>query len=184
MRRSRWAAACWLLLVASGCNCQPELTPDASTPLTLSWPEGARIEITATTEGSAELRWPEAVGPVATYRVTWPNESRDEAGTTTSLTSLTPGEHLPVEVIAVAADGTTTTPLRAEVASAAKLEIPDGDISTDFCGANAFLRRGTAAIPCELFSVLVGHVRTRDGVGVPGMRVSVLSHPEWGSATS
>lgn len=64
------------------------------------------------------------------------------------------------------------------------LEVPDGDISTDFCGSNAFLQQGSAQIPCELFSVVVGHVRTRDGVGVPGMLISVLGHPEWGSSLS
>lgn len=50
----RW----WLMmLAASGCNCQPEMTPDAATPLTLSWPAGAKLEITATTESSADVRW-------------------------------------------------------------------------------------------------------------------------------
>jgi len=109
---------------------------------------------------------------------------RETSTTTTVFTALTPGQHLPMEVIAIAADGTTTTPLRAEVAPAPKVLAPEGDISTDFCGANAFLKQGTAEIPCALFSVMLGHVRTRDGIGVPGMRVSALGHPEWGSTTS
>jgi hypothetical protein len=180
MRRLQW----WLvLLLVSGCNCQPELTPDPTTPPSLTWPEGARLEVTATTQSSADLRWPEALGLVASYRLTWPGSSRDEAGTTTSLTGLPPGEHLPVEVVAVAADGTTSPPLKAEVAAAKKLEVPEGDISTDFCGANVFLAVGVA-IPCATMSVVTGHVRTRDGGGVPGLTVSILEHPEWGSATT
>lgn len=180
MRRSSWI----LGLVLAGCNCDPKGEPDASVPLTLSWPPGARIEITATTASSADVAWPGAVGPVARYRLTFSGTSRDEAGTSASLSGLSPGQHLPLEVIAVAADGATTPALQAEIAPAAKLVAPDGDISADFCGANAFLMQGAATIPCDVLSVLVGHVRTRDGVGVPGMRVSVLGHPEWGSATS
>ena len=97
MRASSW----WMwvtALVVSGCNCDPKGEPDASVPLTLSWPPGARIEITATTATSADLAWPEAVGPVAHYRLSWPRSSRDEAGTTATLSSLTPGQHLPLEV--------------------------------------------------------------------------------------
>ena len=121
---------------------------------------------------------------MANYRLSWPGVTRDEVSTTASLTGLTLGNHLPIEVIALAADGTATPPLRAEVAPAPRLDAPEGDISTDFCGANAFLSQGSAQIPCELLSVVVGHVRTRDGVGVPGMLVSVLGHAEWGSTRS
>ena len=184
MRGSSGALAAWAALVMTGCNCEPAGGPDASAPVTLAWPAGARLEITATTTSTAELKWPDAVGPVSNYRLTWPGNSRDEPNTTTSLTGLTLGQHLPVAVEAVSTDGTTTPPLRAEVAPTTTLEVPEGDISTDFCGANAFLNQGTAPIPCDVFSVLMGHVYTTDGVGVPGMRISVLGHPEWGSAIS
>ena len=83
----------------------------------------------------------------------------------------------------MAADGTASLPLKTEVAPAKKLEVPDGDISTDFCGANTFLAVGVA-IPCATMSVLTGHARTRDGSGVPGLAVSILEHPEWGTATT
>ena len=123
------------MLVLTGCNCDPKGEPDASTPLTLEWPAGARLEITATTTSTAELKWPAALGPVASYRITWPGNGRDEVGTTTRLEALTLGQHLPVEVVALATDGTMTPPLRAEVAPTTKLDVPDGDISADFCGA-------------------------------------------------
>ncbi len=184
MRVSTWGVAAWTTLVLAGCNCDPKGGPDASTPSTLEWPAGARLAITATTSSTASLKWPDALGPLATYRLTMAATTHDEPGTTTTLTGLTPGQHLHVEVVAVATDGTTTPPLRAEVAPTTAMEAPDADISTDFCGANAFLSQGTAAIPCDVFSVLVGHVYTTDVVGVPGMRISVLGHPEWGSTTS
>ncbi len=180
----RWGGLFSVLFMMSGCNCDPQGGPDASTAQSLEWPPGATLEITATTATSAGLRWPEARGAVANYRLTWPGVTRDETGTTATLTGLSLGNHLPVEVVAVARDGTVTPPLRAEVAPAPKLDVPEGDISTDFCGSNAFLLQGSAQIPCELLSVVVGHVRTRDGVGVPGMRVSVLGHAEWGSTLS
>jgi hypothetical protein len=99
MNGSKW----WVVvaLAATGCNCDPSSEPDASMPQLLSWPEGARLEITATTASTADLKWPDAIGPVATYRLTWPGDTKDEPGTTTTFTSLTPGQHLPVEVIAV-----------------------------------------------------------------------------------
>jgi hypothetical protein len=150
-----------LCAVVSGCNCSPPGPEDAGMPpqpTALEWPAGAKLEVTATTADSAELTWTAALGPVTGYRLTWPNGTRETS--------------------------TTTTPLRAEVAPAPKVLAPEGDISTDFCGANAFLKQGTAEIPCPLFSVVLGHVRTRDGIGVPGLRVSVLGHPEWGSTTS
>ena len=114
MRLSNWALNWWLVLlvVCSGCNCQPPGDPDGVTPLSLTWPEGARLEVTSTTEQSAELRWPEAVGPVATYRLAWPGNSREETGLTASLSGLSLGVHLPVEVMAVAADGTASPPGR------------------------------------------------------------------------
>lgn len=184
MRVSTYGLAAWAILVLAGCNCEPKGGPDASTPLTLEWPANARLEITATTTSSADLKWPDALGPLATYRLTVATIAQDQAGTTASLTGLTSGRHLHVDVVAVATDGTTTPPLRAEVAPSTALEVPDGDISTDFCGANAFLSQGSAAIPCDVFSVLVGHAYTTDGVGVPGMRISVIDHPEWGTAIS
>lgn len=167
-----------------GCTCEPPpSTPDASTPPTIAWPPGAKLQVVATTSTTAQLQWPSADGAVANYRLTWPGATRDETGTTAVLSGLLEGKHLPVEVVALTADGLSTEPLRAEVAPAAPLEPTDGDISTDFCGANAFLQRGVP-IPCDEFSALIGHVRTRDGVGVPGLRVSVLGHPEWGTATT
>ena len=181
---SKWGLAAWAMLVLAGCNCDPKGGPDASTQLTLEWPAGARLEITATTTSTASLKWPDALGPLATYRLTLATTTQDEPGTTTTLTGLTLGQHVRVEVVAVATDGTTTPPLRVEAAPTTALQVPDGDISADFCGANAFLRQGTAVIPCDVFSVLVGHVRTRDSVGVPGMQISVLGHPEWGSTMS
>ena len=86
-----------------------------------------------------------------------------------------------MELVAVGADG--TTPLRAEVSPATKLDVPDGDISTDFSAANTFLAVAVA-IPCATMSVLTGHALTRDGSGVPGLAVSILEHPEWGTATT
>ena len=78
----------------------------------------------------------------------------------------------------------TTGPLHAEVAGAAPLQVPDGDVSLDFCQANAFLKQGTADIPCNTLSVLLGHILTQEGSGVPGLTVSILNHPEFGSTTS
>lgn len=100
MRVSNGCLAAWAMLVLTGCNCDPKGEPDASTPLTLEWPAGARLEITATTTSTAELKWPAALGPVASYRITWPGNGRDEVGTTTRLEALTLGQHLPVEVVA------------------------------------------------------------------------------------
>jgi hypothetical protein len=148
----------------------------------LAWPDGAKLEVTGTTATTADVHWPDAIGPVAHYRLTWPDSAQDVTATSFNFANLA-RTHLPVEVVAVAEDGTTTSPLRAEVAPAEELNITDGDISTDFCGANAFLKQGVD-IPCESLSILLGHVRTRDGVGVPGMRISVLHHPEWGETTS
>lgn len=172
-----------VLLLLAGCDCGPKPTPDGGTPPqpeALAWPEGARLIVTATTADSATLEWPAALGPVSSYRLTSSLGTRELATTTASLDSLVLGQHHRVSVVAVGTDGTETAPLVAEVAAAPKLDVPDGDISTDFCGANTFLVRGEA-IPCEQLAVVTGHVRTRDGVGVPGLRVSVLKHPEWGS---
>ncbi len=189
MKSTAWGWGLLSMVLVSGCTCGPGTEPDGGlTPppetLPLAWPEGAHLAVTNTTATSAEVDWPTALGPVTHYRVTWPGHTQDTTTPHFSFSALTPGQHLPIEVIALAADGTTTPALRAEVAPATKLDVPDGDISTDFCGANAFLQQGTAHIPCASLSILIGHVFTRDGVGVPGLRVSVLGHPEWGTTTS
>jgi hypothetical protein len=174
-----------VVVAASSCTCNPPAGMDGGMPpvVTLAWPDGAKLELTGTTATTADVHWPDALGPVAHYRLTWPDNAQDVTATSFNFAHLLARTHLPVEVVAVAVDGTTTSPLRAEVAPAEKLNVTDGDISTDFCGANAFLKQGVD-IPCESLSILLGHVRTRDGVGVPGMRISVLHHPEWGETTS
>lgn len=158
--------AWWLVVMSilTGCNCHPDPTPDGGpteTPPALAWPAGARLTITDTTENSASLRWPQATGPVASYRLTANGESRDLTTTDTVLSPMRPGAHVAVSVVAVDAAGNVTPPLHAEAAAAEKLVAPDGDVSTDFCGANAFLIRGVS-IPCESLAVVTGHVRTRD----------------------
>ena len=55
----QWRGLWSVLFVLSGCNCDPKGGPDAATPLSLEWPPGATLEVTATTATSAELRWPE-----------------------------------------------------------------------------------------------------------------------------
>jgi hypothetical protein len=173
-----------VMWMVGGCTCGPQPTPDAGSPAeALSWPPGARLVVVKTTSDSAELEWPQATGPVTTYRLSSGDTTRDTTSTNTAFTGLRVGEHLAVSVVAVAEDGTMTEPLRAEVAPAEPLAVTEGDISTDFCGANAFLARGVL-IPCDELAVITGHVRTADGVGVPGLRVSVLKHPEWGTTTT
>lgn len=180
----RWWLLSAVVCVVSSCTCDPEPMPDGGPAVeALAWPTGAQLVVSGTATDSAELQWPAALGPVASYRFNDGTSSRDTSATTESLTGLRVGEHHAVSVVAVAADGTTTPPLTAEVAAAEPLAVTDGDISTDFCGANAFLVRGVD-IPCDEMAILTGHVRTRDGVGVPGLRVSVLKHPEWGSTTT
>ena len=180
----------WLgvVLVLAGCDCGGQGgddggQPDASTPVALAWPAGARLEVSAATDSSATLSWPAALGPVAKYRLETDGTAQDVAAPSFNLSGLVVGHHVAVSVVAVGSDGTQTPALRAEASATEPLVVPDGDISTDFCGANAFLQRGTA-IPCDQFAVVIGHVRTREGAGVPGMRVSVLNHPEWGEAVS
>jgi YD repeat-containing protein len=56
-----------------------------------------------------------------------------------------------------------TRPLNAEVAAVTPLVVPPGDVSVDFCAANGFLKPGSADIPCEVMSVVIGHVLTREG---------------------
>ena len=63
MRGSTWGLAAWATLALAGCNCEPAGGPDAATAVTLAWPTGARLEITATTSSTAELKWPDAQGP-------------------------------------------------------------------------------------------------------------------------
>jgi hypothetical protein len=144
----RWWLAVVVVLLG-GCNCNPPSTPDSGTPTppppeAVAWPEGARLEITETTATSASVQWPTALGAVTSYRLIWPDGTQDSTSTSYTFTALTAHKHLPVEVIALADDGTKTPPLRAEVAPATKLNAPDGDISTDFCGANAFLKQGVS----------------------------------------
>jgi hypothetical protein len=176
-----------LAMLGAGCSCQPEPTPpDGGTPVitTLAWPEGAMLEVSATTITSATLRWPAAVGDVTGYRLTIDGQPRELTAMSETLTGLAAGRHLATQVVAFAADGTETTALLAEVAPAEPFAVSDGDISTDFCGANTFLVAPNANIPCEVFSVVIGRVTTSSGSGVPGMRVSVVGHPEWGATTS
>jgi hypothetical protein len=188
--RTGYGGIAVLLLLAvsgNGCTCQPEPTaPDGGTPAVtaLAWPDGAMLEVSATTSTSATLRWPAALGDVTGYRLTIDGQVRELTALKETLTGLTPGRHLASQVVAFAADGTETTALLAEVAPAEPFAVSDGDISTDFCGANAFLVAPTANIPCEVFSVVIGRVTTSSGSGVPGMRVSVVGHPEWGATTS
>lgn len=179
MVRGWWVVVC---VVGIGCNCDPHDERDGGVepvPETLRWPDGARLTIDSTTATSASVTWPAALGPVSGYRVRVDDRDEETQALSRRIDGLTVGHHEHLQVVAFSADGSTTTALHAEVAAASGLVIPDGDISTDFCGANAFLKLGVD-IPCDVFSVVIGHVRTRDGVGVPGMRVSVLEHPEWG----
>lgn len=185
MRRSWWSLA--VVLWVGGCDCGGQAGPDsgvdASTPVSLAWPAGARLEVTAATDSHATLTWPAALGPVTKYRLEVDGAAQDVATPGFTLGGLVVGHHTAVSVVAVGHEGTQTPPLRAEAAATEPLLVPAGDISTDFCGANAFLQRGET-IPCASLAVVIGHVRTRDGAGVPGMRVSVLNHPEWGEAVS
>lgn len=136
------ASRCWVMLgmvVLGGCTCDPKSEPDASTPDVVAWPEGARLEVTATTESTADVAWPAALGPVTSYRLSSSLDTRDTTETSARFTSLAPGRHVTVEVVALDEAGHPTPPLRAEVAPAPKLAVTEGDISTDFCGASAFL---------------------------------------------
>jgi len=181
MRRGTWAVVVvGLSVFASGCaSCGGTLGTDGGGAL--SWPPGARLEVVATTSTTALLQWPAAQGPVSGYHLTLVGRGTTEAtGTSFLVDGLVTGQHLSASVVAYSS-AETTGPLHAEVAGATPLQVPDGDISLDFCQANTFLKQGTADIPCNTLSVLLGHVLTQEGSGVPGLTVSVLNHPEFGS---
>jgi hypothetical protein len=179
MRQAAFVFAAGVCLAACDCGKPPPPTPD-NPP---EWPEGALVTLTATTEASASLAWPEAtddVGVVA-YRLEVPDAPpQDVTGTTQTLDGLTPGQHLRVSVRAVDTAGQTSEPLYVEVAPVPKEVVPSGDISADFCAANQFLVKGQA-ISCATFSVLTGRVLSSEGAGIPALRVSLLGHAEFGA---
>jgi hypothetical protein len=186
MRVAWWGAvavgALALAVTGLGCTCGGTAAADAGVPL--AWPTGARLEVAATTSTTALLRWPQAQGPVVGYHLSVEGRGTSEVtGESALVEGLSAGQHLEASVLAFSSE-TETEALHAEVAAATPLQVADGDVSLDFCQANAFLKQGAVDVPCDTLSVLVGHVLTKDGAGVPGLTVTVLHHPEFGSATS
>ncbi len=199
MRISGFRIGVWVVVLMglTACQCDaptvnpPPPTPDVTAP---TWPDGAQVVVSATTASSATLTWPAAVDDVGVEAYVVAREGvvlTEVPGLTFTADALTPGQHQRFTVAARDAAGNLSTLLSTEVAPAKPFTAPDdggATVSTNFCAAPRFLVDGpdapqqgvTAPSPCENSGLLHGRATTPEGVGIPGVTVSLVQHPEFG----
>ena len=169
--------------------------PDTAAPV---WPEGALLSLSATTETRVTVTWPAAQDDVAVTGYVVRREGAvvgEVSGTTTTVAGLTVGRHERLTVAAKDAAGNESAALKAEVSGVPVMVLPttDESLSTDFCAAMQFVFQGPAALQqgvdatkvgCDVVASLHGRVLTGDGVGLPGVTVTVHGRPELGRTVS
>ncbi|MDX2013471.1 MAG: carboxypeptidase regulatory-like domain-containing protein, partial [Myxococcaceae bacterium] len=150
------------------------------------------------TGSTATLNWPEATDDVGvTEYVLTRNGTEVTRGLsrTLSVTGLVPGDFAAFRVVARDADGNESDALRAFVPGAQDVIVPTSDvsISTDFCAAMQFLFTGAtplqrdvdpSRLSCTTLAAVHGRVRSPGGSPIPGVAVSVVGKPEFGSTVT
>ena len=172
--------------------------------MTLEWPAQAALTVTPLGPTSVKLSWPAAVGPngVAGFAVSQNGQLLATLSGTTldfSVTGLTPGAHLTFSVQASDSTGATT---HDELTASYTVATPnpalvapplDRTVATKLGVAAAFLYSGTDPIQTGVAAgtivdatvgVVRGHVFDASGAGLPGVVVTVVNHPEFGSTVT